>query len=99
MTNRATYRFGGPRVYENQMLNYMRALTKGREHTLVDSVKMQSLLDDKQCVHFGREEAPSPAELQGCGGERPTRGPKKSRLTTDYVDIDNDQLRGMSICA
>lgn len=65
MTNRATYRFGGPRVCENQVLNHEKALTRGREHTLVDSVKMQSLLDDRQCVHFAREEVPSPVEWQG----------------------------------
>ena len=78
MTNQATYRFGGPRVCENQVLNHKKALMRGREHTLVDSVKMQSLPEDKQCVHFAREVVPSPAGWQG---ERPTR--KRQKNQTD----------------
>jgi hypothetical protein len=30
MTNRATYRFGGPRVCDNQVLSHKTALARGR---------------------------------------------------------------------
>jgi hypothetical protein len=56
---------------------------------------MQTLLDDKQCLHFAREEVPSPAEWAGVNVRQ--EDDKKGKRTTDCVD--KDQLRGMSICA
>lgn len=46
----------------HRVFNCTTDLEGGRERTFVGSVKMQSALDDVQCVHFAREGVPSPAE-------------------------------------
>lgn len=46
----------------HMVFNRMTDLEGGKEHTFVGSVKMQTALDDVQCVHFAREGVPSPAK-------------------------------------
>lgn len=48
------------------------------KRTLGDSLKMQSLPDDKQCEHFEPKGFPSPAE---CEGENPIGSPQKEHTT------------------
>ena len=67
----------------HRVFNCTTDLEGGRERTFVGSVKMQSALDDVQCVHFAREGVPSPAEWLR---ERPIIIRQKSKRTTDCVD-------------